>query len=76
LTTVDKPRIDIECAGHVLQSAVVLNCKKNPNFSVPVKYFDVVSDYFIELNMNGVIDKSVNCIYMEKKGMGLGHQYK
>ncbi|XP_060603707.1 otoferlin-like isoform X3 [Ruditapes philippinarum] len=41
LTTVDKPRIDIECAGHVLQSAVVLNCKKNPNFSVPVKYFDV-----------------------------------
>ncbi|XP_053394702.1 otoferlin-like isoform X2 [Mercenaria mercenaria] len=41
LTTVDKPRIDIECAGHVLQSAVILNCKKNPNFSVPVKYFDV-----------------------------------
>ena len=43
LTTVDKPRIDIECAGHVLQSAAILNCKKNPNFSVPVKYFDVVS---------------------------------
>ena len=45
LTTVDKPRIDIECAGHVLQSACILNCKKNPNFSVPVKYFDVVSQF-------------------------------
>ncbi|XP_052775587.1 otoferlin-like isoform X2 [Mya arenaria] len=41
LTSVDKPRIDVECAGHVLQSACILHCKKNPNFSVPVKYFDV-----------------------------------
>ncbi|KAL3867775.1 hypothetical protein ACJMK2_040625, partial [Sinanodonta woodiana] len=41
LSTVDKPRIDIECAGHILQSATILNCRKNPNFSVPVKYFDV-----------------------------------
>lgn len=43
LTSVDKPRIDIECAGHVLQSAAIANCKKNPNFSIPVKFFDVVS---------------------------------
>ncbi|XP_055886227.1 otoferlin-like isoform X5 [Biomphalaria glabrata] len=41
LQSVDHPRIDVECAGHVLSSSVVLNCKKNPNFSVPVKYFDV-----------------------------------
>lgn len=41
--TVDRPRVDIECAGHVLQSSVILNYKKNPNFSTPVKYFDVVS---------------------------------
>ncbi|XP_023223426.1 otoferlin-like [Centruroides sculpturatus] len=39
--TVDRPRVDIECAGHVLQSSVILNCKKNPNFSVMVKHFDV-----------------------------------
>ncbi|KAL5015843.1 hypothetical protein ScPMuIL_005432 [Solemya velum] len=41
LSSVDKPRIDIECAGHVLQSSVILQSKKNPNFSVPVKFFDV-----------------------------------
>ncbi|XP_064487216.1 otoferlin-like [Ornithodoros turicata] len=41
LMTVDRPRVDIECAGHVLQSSVILNCKKNPNFSTPVKFFDV-----------------------------------
>ncbi|KAH9496796.1 hypothetical protein Btru_010276 [Bulinus truncatus] len=41
LQSVDHPRIDVECAGHVLTSSVIMNCKKNPNFSVPVKYFDV-----------------------------------
>ncbi|XP_054723978.1 otoferlin-like [Uloborus diversus] len=41
LMTVDRPRVDIECAGHVLQSSIILNYRKNPNFSTPVKYFDV-----------------------------------
>ena len=41
--SVDKPRIDVECAGHVLSSVTVQNAKKNPNFMIPVKYFDVVS---------------------------------
>ncbi|XP_059174098.1 otoferlin-like isoform X2 [Physella acuta] len=41
LQLVDHPRIDIECAGHVLSSSVLQNSRKNPNFSVPVKYFDV-----------------------------------
>ncbi|XP_046585626.1 otoferlin-like isoform X5 [Haliotis rubra] len=41
LQTVDHPRIDVECAGHVLQSSIILNTKKNPNFNIPVKYFDV-----------------------------------
>ena len=42
-TTVDKPRIDIECAGNVLSSSIIQNAKKNPNFAIPVKSFDVVS---------------------------------
>ncbi|CAH1775865.1 unnamed protein product, partial [Owenia fusiformis] len=41
LTSVDRPRIDVECAGQVLQSSVIDNYKKNPNFLVPVKSFDV-----------------------------------
>ncbi|KAK2155008.1 hypothetical protein LSH36_251g03028 [Paralvinella palmiformis] len=40
-TSVDKPRIDVECAGHVLSSSVIVNSKKNPNFTIPVKFFDV-----------------------------------
>jgi len=43
LMSVDKPRIDIECAGHVLSSSAIQSFKKNPNFVIPVKYFDVVS---------------------------------
>ena len=39
--TVDKPRVDIECAGHIVQSSVIANAKKNPNFSTTVKFLDI-----------------------------------
>ena len=45
LTTVDRPQVDADCAGHVAQSTVIVNAKKNPNFANPVAYFDVVSHY-------------------------------
>ncbi|XP_048582007.1 otoferlin isoform X3 [Nematostella vectensis] len=41
LTTVDRPQVDIDLAGHVIQSTVITNAKKNPNFQNPVCYFDV-----------------------------------
>ncbi|XP_059472296.1 otoferlin isoform X4 [Neocloeon triangulifer] len=41
LLTVDKPRVDIECAGHILHSSVITNARKNPNFSTPVKFIDL-----------------------------------
>jgi hypothetical protein len=43
--TVDKPRVDIECAGHILYSSVIQNAKKNPNFSTPVKFLELVNIY-------------------------------
>ncbi|XP_047135991.1 otoferlin isoform X1 [Hydra vulgaris] len=41
LTTVDRPQVDADCAGHVAQSTVIVNAKRNPNFANPVAYFDV-----------------------------------
>ncbi|KAI8430626.1 hypothetical protein MSG28_000832 [Choristoneura fumiferana] len=41
LLTVDKPRVDIECAGNILYSSVIQNAKRNPNFTNPVKFVDV-----------------------------------
>ncbi|CAK1554752.1 unnamed protein product [Leptosia nina] len=41
LLSVDKPRVDIECAGHIIYSSIIQNSKRNPNFSNPVKYIDV-----------------------------------
>ncbi|XP_037550766.1 otoferlin [Nematolebias whitei] len=41
LAQVDRPRVDIECAGKGLQSALIQNYKKNPNFSTLVKWFEV-----------------------------------
>ncbi|KAF4526881.1 hypothetical protein B566_EDAN013792 [Ephemera danica] len=41
LLTVDKPRVDIECAGHILYSSVIRNARKNPNFSTTVKFLDL-----------------------------------
>ena len=39
--TVDKPRVDVECAGHIIQSSVIMNAKRNPNFSTTVKFLDI-----------------------------------
>ncbi|XP_062323001.1 LOW QUALITY PROTEIN: otoferlin [Osmerus eperlanus] len=41
LAKVDRPRVDIECAGKGVQSALIQNYKKNPNFSTLVKWFEV-----------------------------------
>lgn len=41
LLTVDKPRVDIECAGNILYSSVIQNAKRNPNFTNPIKFVDV-----------------------------------
>lgn len=43
LAQVDRPRVDIECAGKGVQSSLIQNYKKNPNFSTLVKWFEVVS---------------------------------
>nr|XP_028577611.1 otoferlin [Podarcis muralis] len=43
LAQVDRPRVDIECAGRGVQSSLIQNYKKNPNFSTLVKWFEVVS---------------------------------
>ena len=43
--TVDKPRVDVECAGHIIQSSVIMNAKRNPNFSTLVKFLDI-GEYF------------------------------
>ncbi|XP_013925492.1 PREDICTED: otoferlin isoform X3 [Thamnophis sirtalis] len=41
LSQVDRPRVDIECAGRGVQSSLIQNYKKNPNFSTLVKWFEV-----------------------------------
>lgn len=45
LAQVDRPRVDIECAGKGVQSALIPNFKKNPNFSTLVKWFEVVRSF-------------------------------
>lgn len=42
LTTVDRPQVDIDLAGHIIPSTVITNAKKNPNFQNPVSFFDLV----------------------------------
>ena len=39
--TVDKPRVDVECGGHIIQSAVIQDANKNPNFTNNVRFLDV-----------------------------------
>lgn len=35
--------MDVEVAGHIIQSAVITSARRNPNFTNPVKYIDLVS---------------------------------
>lgn len=41
MLSVDKPRVDVECAGQILSSSIIANAKKNPNFTNPVKFFEI-----------------------------------
>lgn len=57
LAQVDRPRVDIECAGKGIQSALIQNYKKNPNFSTLVKWFEVVSFHtFISRDFHNDVD--------------------
>ncbi|KAF2368428.1 C2 domain [Trinorchestia longiramus] len=41
LLTVDRPRVDVEIAAHIVQSAVISSARRNPNFTNPVKFIDL-----------------------------------
>ncbi len=57
LAQVDRPRVDIECAGKGVQSALIQNYKKNPNFSTLVKWFEVVSEIiYVTKNLHFISD--------------------
>ncbi|KAG1674527.1 Otoferlin [Nymphon striatum] len=43
LMPVDKPRVDIECSGTILESSQIVNYNKNPNFS------PIVKDFYVDL---------------------------
>lgn len=47
LSDVNRPQIIFECGGHVLESEIIKNCKKNPNSTKPVLYYDIVS-FFVK----------------------------
>lgn len=47
LMTVDKPRVDIECGGATISSAIIPNAQKNPNFPDNVRVMDVVSGHWL-----------------------------
>ena len=45
LTNVTSPSIEFECGGEVINSTVIKNTQKNPNFDQPLFFFDTVSKW-------------------------------
>ncbi|EDO36866.1 predicted protein, partial [Nematostella vectensis] len=41
LASVSSPSIEFECGGHVVNSTIIKNTQKNPNFDQPLFFFDV-----------------------------------
>ena len=42
LMAVNHPRVEVEIAGKSVESEIIENYKKNPNFSIPVKFIEDV----------------------------------
>lgn len=77
LAQVDRPRVDIECAGKGVQSVLIPNYKKNPNFSTLVKWFEVVLiiclfckelifHYYLIRMINRIFNVGCNCNLIPK----------
>ena len=43
LGSVTSPNVELEVGGHLVQSKVIRNTSKNPNFDNPLLFFDIVS---------------------------------
>ena len=43
LSSVTSPSIEFEVSGNVVESTMIKNTKRNPNFTEPILFFDVVS---------------------------------
>lgn len=61
LAQVDRPRVDIECAGKGVQSVVIQNYKKNPNFSTLVKWFEVVIILHLDISTLATFSEPYLC---------------
>lgn len=61
LAQVDRPRVDIECAGKGVQSVVIQNYKKNPNFSTLVKWFEVVIILYLHISTLATFSETYLC---------------
>ena len=51
LASVTSPSIEFEVDGKVVQSKVIKDTKKNPNFDDPVLFFDIVRLIFKQMYM-------------------------
>ena len=43
LASVTSPSVEFEVGGQIVQSKVIKNTNKNPNFDEPLLFFDIVS---------------------------------
>ena len=42
MSDIENPQVIFECGEHKIETTILKNVKKNPNFTKPVLYFDIV----------------------------------
>lgn len=47
LASVSSPSLVVECGGQMVQSCVIRNLRKNPNFDICTLFMEVVSSTFL-----------------------------
>jgi hypothetical protein len=50
LSDIDRPQVIFECGGRTIETEIIKNLKKNPNFSKPIIQFDIVNLKIKNLN--------------------------
>ena len=65
LSDVDSPQVVFEVGGHEIESTIIKNAKKTPNFDRPLLFLDVVRIYFSSILIEFL---SIRC-YQKKISM-------
>lgn len=78
LAAVSSPSLIVECGGQIVQTAIIKNIKKNPNFPGSVLFLKVVQ-HLLKLKKKLLLTYKIEtvllkCLCIQNKGSNISHE--